>query len=545
MWTPHSDLIDIFLMPVAVWVLASGLLHPRLMRKGLALLAMGIIAFLYFDFAVQLPFPASFPSDAVSVSGVVLGLYMTGTLVLASVLVAPRGTGLALASFQAGPALVALACTTQAVAACNLRFHDDGIAREAVADAGRLVGSLGLLAAVVYAAGNEPRIHGEERRGLLRVLLRALVSFSLSASALAWGAGAYNGVVAVASGLLPLLALSPWPRNGIAHWISGVGTWMGVRSNWGRVTVSAGLALVVALTLGVYYHKTSGWIEIGENGKYGKLLPMTATAYLLPLTLTGIAMDIRRWWVARGFLVCAATALGLVLQGESGLTLLVALSFPFWWVASSGYLFSRWRLAGLAVALAAVSVAVIAIYSSPTALASESVGRFSGLVLGPDDSRTDQFTKAWAGYRDASWWGSGVRSPDGPFDCPVWTSDYILLLVARFFGIPGAVAVLTGAVLPALTAARGSAVDLFSTDAGRARPAALFMVPWTVIFGGAGLWIGASSLGILPMSGVTLGIVTASLNQLVWALPVVAFIAARAGARGDPDLIKPERDEEK
>ena len=542
---PHTDILDVLLFFAAPAVLALGLLVRGRARQLVAYTGTALLATLLCDTATQLPFPQAFPVGVpVSVPDVTAGLWWVGIMVFASVLVAPRAVAWTLACLLVAPALSIVVFSTNAIAACNLYVHHDGIAREALARSGEQVSTLGLVAAVVFAAAGD-------RRDRVLGILRGVVAGGLAAGAFAWARGGLANVLVIISLGLPLVTLLPIPRVEL-------GTWIALRVGWGRVAVVAGAALAFALALGVAahlgvfggQHASSGWIAVAGHG----VLPMTAVYFLLPLFLAALAthgrpvllplipafIQVRPAWVLLGLAASAGTVGALLVQGESGLSVLVIAAAFAWWIAATGRL--RPALLGAGILGSVAALAIVVAYQSPMALAALSniLDRFSWSVLGADDGRTEQVTRAWAAFRDAGWWGTGLRDPGGPLNVPAWTNDFLTMSAARFLGICGAVGLVAAAILPAC-AALGSAVDEpFATDADRARPAALFTVPWAVLWGGSVVWVGAGALRLLPLSGLAMGLASPALNHLFWTLPAVAWMAARARARAESSAVPVE-----
>jgi len=303
----------------------------------------------------------------------------------------------------------------------------------------------------------------------------------------------------------------------------------------------SGVALTVALGMGVgaHYglsesdHAVTGWVAFSPNGL--GFLPLTAVYFLYPLFLAALATARPRWgrldWPWMGLLAMLVTILGLLIQGETGISALTVLATVAWWMSCTGRV--RYVLGFLAVAPVLLVVALAASTSSPELFLNlqGTLSRVSWLVLGPTDGRAEQFSRAWNAFRDAGWWGTGLRDPGGPLNVPAWTNDFLTMTTARFLGIPGAAALVAAALLPACSAARSAANEPFSTDADQARPAALFTISWATLWAGAVAWISAGAMGIIPLSGLTLGLCSPSSNHLIWTLPAVAWTASRMVAR--------------
>lgn len=543
----HSDIIDLFLFLAAPAVLALGVIFRRLPRRGLALFGTLTASLVLMDSAGQLPFPDAFPlhpdGSATLVPDVVMALYLAAALGFVAVALAPPAAAWPMACLMIAPMLSIIIFTTNAVAACNLYIHHDGIAREALARAGEQVAALGILAGVVFAAADEGK------GGPWQVVPRAAVAGVLGLCSILFGWSTPNFVLAVLAALVPFVALLPVVRRGF-------GSWVALNVGWGRVAWLSGSALLALLALGVgaslagnWRNASSGWVPLPG---LGAVLPLTAVYFLFPLFLGSLATApaklpglADRWqvvpgWAALGFAASAATIGCLMIQGESGISVLVAVATVAWWLASSGRV--RPTLLVLAGATLAALVGILYVYSSPAAFAaaSDSIYRLSWVVFGPTDGRMDQFNQAWQLVRDAGWWGTGLRDPGGPLNVPAWTNDFLATTAARFLGVCGATGLILAAVLPAGAAARGAVDEPFNTDADRARPAALFTVPWVVLWGGGALWISAGSMLIWPLSGLTMGLASPSLNHLLWTLPAVAWMAARSVARSEPSTVPME-----
>ena len=542
----HTDILDNLLFLAAPLVLALGVFWPRLGGRFGAMVGMALVGLLLVDITEQLPFPAAFPGGDPPVSDVVTGLWWVSIWSLVAVMVAPRPASWLLACLLAAPALSIVVFTANAVAACNPYAHHDGILREALARAGEQTATLGLLAAVVYAAS-------DERRGFFWMFLRSVVSAALAAGVFWWGAGGGRELMVVGvAALLPWAPLFPWPRQGFATWVT-------LSLRWARVAWLAGGALVGVLLLGVMAH--FGWLPkplLGDHSGTGGVrvggggfLPMTGVYFLFPLLLCALANVSRprllpwipaRWqvlpgWAVIGGAAAAVTTLALLVQGETGLSTLVLVAVTMWWLAVSGRV--RQTLVALGFIAVLVFLGVLVMYRSPVLLgaASGTLGRLSWLVLGYDDGRAHQGYAAWQFFRDVGWWGTGVRDPGGPLNVPAWTNDFLSMSAARFLGICGAVGIVAAALLPACVASRGAASEVFDAEADLARPAAMFTVPWAVLWGGGAVWVSAGAMGIFPLSGLTMGLASPALNHLLWTLPAVAWVAARSSSRGQPSRV--------
>lgn len=543
----HTDILDNALFLVAPLALALGLIWPRIAGRALALFAMVLVALLLVDMTVQLPFPAGFPGDAPSASDVAMGLWWVASGLVLAVLVAPRSAAWLLGALLIAPALSIVVFITAAVAACNPYAHHDGIAHDALARAAEQSATLGVLAAVVYAAA-------AVRPSILMTLVRSVTAGALAGGAAWWGGGPVEWGLVGAAAILPWAPHSPWPRTGL-------GVWVTLTLRWERIAWLAAFSLAGALLVGVLAHlgylpdsvlgdhAGAGWVQVDGAG----ILPMTAVFALLPLLLAALATTAKpqfvpglpaRWsigpgWAVLGAFAAAGTILALLVQGESGLSALVLVALVGWWLATSGRVRQTLLLAmgGSAVMV----IGLLAMYRSPVLLAaaSDSLDRLSWMVLGYNDGRAHQFHAAWQFFRDVGWWGTGLRDPGGPVNVPAWTNDFLTMTTARFLGVCGAVGIVGAALLPACAAARGAAAEAFDADADLARPAAMFTVPWAILWGGGAVWVSAGAMGILPLSGLTMGLASPSLNHLIWTLPVVAWIAARCEIRAATPLSQP------
>lgn len=580
---PHTDIPDLLLFALAPFLLFPGLLSRRLAWFGVTLLAAAVLGVLLCDTAVQLPFPANFAPNpdnrTAEIPEVQAALWLTGTLVFAAALACPRNATWLLICCLVAPALSIVPFAANAVASSgNLYTHDDGVAREALGRVGEQIGALGMLTGTVFAAS-------AWAPALWQTAARSAICLGFGIASLAWSWNLHNGVFALAMTGLPWLAH--------VRRLRGLGDFLVLDVRWRRIGLAAGGALALAQLLGVLAHffgagrAVTGWITLGPVG----ILPLTATYPLIPTILMALAMDgqpvgpwtrprsptqwalfgllsaaLAGWlmvrhaalgglvvgaaaaawglslllpgWASLGFLVCGLTMGALLIQGETGLVALVALTALVWWMAASGRPFRA--LAVVAVGLAVGVPALIGlVYSSPELLAAFSgiIDRLSWLVLGWDDARLEQMTGAWSVFRAAGWWGTGLRTPGGPLDTPAWTNDFLIMTTSHFLGVCGGIGLGAGSVLPACAAARIAADQAFEKDADNARPMALLLLSWAVLFGVGSLWITAGSMGLVPLSGVSMGFGSPSLNHLLFGLPVVGLLARRASAPHIPRVV--------
>lgn len=537
----HTDILDNALFLAVPFLVALAALRPgRGMAAGL--MGMALLAVLLYDLTNQLPFPASFPGNA-GVPDLRLALTWVGVSSIVSVLLAPHSASGFLACLLAAPGLALVVFTANAVAACNPYVHHDGIARSALAYGSLLAGTMGVLAGVVCAAAGDGR-------GWPATLGRSVACAALAAGGLGWGMSGRGWAMVGLAGLLPLAALLPWSRARFASWVTFSLRWTGVA--W-----ISGVALAGLLLLGVlaHYrkllpeqvlgdHSGTGWLQLGDEGP--GVLPMTGVYLVYPLLLCALATAARpqrvpgvpSWlvpgWAVLGGVAAVGTVVALLIQGETGLSTLVIVATVAWWLAVSGRI--RMTVFGLGVLAGLAALGVLAMYRSPVLLARASgiLDRLSWSVLGYDDGRAQQAHTAWQFFRDVGWWGTGLRDPGGPLTVPAWSNDFLSMTAARFLGICGAVGLVAASLLPAVAVACGAAAERFETDADHARPAAVFAVPWTVLWGGGAVWVSAGAMGLVPLSGLTMGLAAPALNHILWTLPVVAWVAARSAQRAEP-----------
>ena len=178
------------------------------------------------------------------------------------------------------------------------------------------------------------------------------------------------------------------------------------------------------------------------------------------------------------------------------------------------------------------------------AAASGVIDRFGWFVFSVDDARKWQIDEAMSMMRVGGPLGMGFFEPGGPsFAVPVWSSDFLVPVAVHFAGVAGGLGVLLAAVMPAVAMVVVAREDDFERDCDESRAFSLFAAPWSIAWGGAGLWITAGSLHIVPLSGVTLGLVASSSNVLVFSLVALGWMFSRLSvpralpvATGDRDL---------
>jgi cell division protein FtsW len=306
---------------------------------------------------------------------------------------------------------------------------------------------------------------------------------------------------------------------------------------WRRVappllTVSVlAAALVLIPGIGVEVNGARRWIDLGPlRFQPTELLKLTVPLYLAHV-LAGRWPRLRRGDL-RALLVPALPLIGLVtvlvlLEPDLETALLVALiaTVVLYTAGLPG------RMIGVAAG-GALAVAALAIASTPFRR-----GRVAAWLdpMAYADTFGYQTVQGWIALGSGGWFGAGLGQGRGKWlYVPNAHTDFIFAIVGEELGLVGALFVL---VLFAAIAVAGIRAALRAPDVfGRLLAAAL--TAWLVLQ--AGLNIG-SVVGLLPVTGVTLPLVSFGGSSLVFTLLGLGILLAIARAPAPRRAPRPAR----
>lgn len=564
---PHTDLVDIALFFLAAAILAIGAIVPRRVRPIFGAFGFWLLGALLADLSEILPFPTAFApfSDGsmAEVDGIRLAMKGLAAVLAVLPLLVEAGVVWPLACAVSGPVLGVVLFTTASVAGMNPMTVNTAVSGFALSQAHDQVNALAAILTVGFAAvagrWGAPRVPGF----VLAILTVGCAS--------AWRSDSFLVPTIVVVAFF-LVASIPAVRDIAQHmrwrvlgspslpcWtIAGL---MGLLL-LGLAAVGMSRLVQAVPSLSTVFDpflmkngsSATGWVRI--PGTSSGVLPLAGVYLAHPMVLASLATSgpstfgprLRRIlpgpaWIWMGLGVTIATQLALLLQKETGLTVLVGCAFVAWWVTSSANV--RATTVGLLVLLLMGLGLYTLIFFEPTWLAAASgiLDRFGWFVFSVDDARTWQIAEAMSMMRVGGPLGMGFLEPGGPsFAVPVWSSDFLVPVAVHVAGVAGGLGVLIAAVMPAVAMLVVAREGGFERDCDESRAFALFAAPWSIAWGGAGLWITAGSLHIVPLSGVTLGLVASSSNVLVFSLVALGWMFSRASAPRALQVAAGERD---
>lgn len=296
----------------------------------------------------------------------------------------------------------------------------------------------------------------------------------------------------------------------------------------------AGTAVVAAVVLqllvfvpGIGYERglNRNWINLGSFTAQPSELIKLALVIWLAWVLSKKGDSLHDWkQVALPIAPVAAVLIGLVLAGNDlgTVTILVALVFGALFYAGV-----RLRIIGVAVAaVAVVGFAAIQVSDSRS-------GRVSAWLSGcsnPDDANLDcyQSIHGWEALAHGGVFGVGLGNSSGKWAwVPEAANDFIFSIIGEELGLMGAILVLGLFILLAVCFVR---IIRMSTDPFAKIATSAAMV-WIV--GQAFVNI-AVVLGLLPVLGVPLPLVSAGGSALITTLAAIGVVLSFARVRPTP-----------
>jgi cell division protein FtsW len=298
---------------------------------------------------------------------------------------------------------------------------------------------------------------------------------------------------------------------------------------WAKVAVflGIGLQLLVFTPLGYTFGGNRNWIHLGTfNAQPSELVKLAFIVWLAWVLTTRreIIDDWKQILFTIGPLVGAAV--GLVLVGSDLGTAIILLSIVLGALFYSGV---RLRVIASSVVMIALVVGVLLMTTS-----SSRGGRISAWLDGcrnPADALQDcyQTTHGWQALAHGSIFGVGLGNSTGKWSwVPEADNDFIFAIIGEELGLIGAIIVLALFVLLAISFVR---IIRMSRDPFAKIATSAAMV-W--IIGQAFVNI-AVVLGLLPVLGVPLPLVSAGGSALITTLAAIGVVLSFARHRPEPD----------
>ncbi len=298
---------------------------------------------------------------------------------------------------------------------------------------------------------------------------------------------------------------------------------------WSRVGifVGIGLQLLVFSPLGFAYGGNRNWIHLGSFNAQPSERVKLALVLWLAWMLTNrpeLLQDWRRMMLTIGPIVAIAT--GLVLAGSDLGTSVILLSIV---LGALFYAGARLRVVGSVVAVTAVVGVMSAL------LRSSRTSRISAWLSGctsSNDALGDcyQTTHGWQALAHGGVFGVGLGNSTGKWSwVPEADNDFIFSIIGEELGLIGAVIVLALFVLLAICFIR---IIRMSRDPFAKIATSAAMV-W--IIGQAFVNI-AVVLGLLPVLGVPLPLMSAGGSALITTLAAIGVVLSFARTRPVPDV---------
>jgi cell division protein FtsW len=305
---------------------------------------------------------------------------------------------------------------------------------------------------------------------------------------------------------------------------------------WPAVGLGLALQLLVFTPLGFGYGGNRNWIKIGESftaqpSEMLKLALIVWVAYILT-SKAGLLHDWRH--VLIPIAPVAGIGIGLVLLGNDLGTAIIMLAIVL------GALF----FAGVKLRFLLTPVAVVALLGVIIAFASSSRSDRINAWLDGCSSERDYLTLCWQ-QTHGTWalasggiFGVGLGNSKAKWSwLPEADNDYIFAIIGEELGLIGAVVVL----LLFIVLAFGFIRIIRSNPDPFAR----------VVTAGVGIWIVAQALvniavvlGVLPVLGVPLPLISAGGSALIATLLGIGVVLSFARERPDAPFVAPSRRKE-
>ena len=296
---------------------------------------------------------------------------------------------------------------------------------------------------------------------------------------------------------------------------------------WHAIGLGILLQLLVFTPLGIYYGGNRNWVQIGSFTAQPSELVKLALVVWLAAVLTQKRELLHDWkHVALPIAPVAAVAIGFVLIGNDLGTGIIMLALVLGTLFFAGV-----RLRIIGTALAAISVVGL-LFVSLSLSRQNRIGAWLSGCTNPADYSGDcwQTVHGWESLAHGGVLGVGLGNSTGKWSwVPAADSDFIFAIIGEELGIVGAVLVLLLFVLLAICFVR---IIRLSRDPFAKLATSAAMV-W--IIGQAFVNI-AVVLGMLPVLGVPLPLVSAGGSALITTLAAIGVVLSFARKRPEPSL---------
>lgn len=305
---------------------------------------------------------------------------------------------------------------------------------------------------------------------------------------------------------------------------------MGFWKRWAGTAVVIGVALQLLVFIpgiGLDRGQNRNWIQIGSFTAQPSELIKLALVIWLAWVLSRRTDMLHDWrQVARPIVPVAAVAIGLVLLGNDLGTVIILVALVF------GALF----FAGVRLHIIGAAIAVVALVGFVAIKVSDSrSGRVDAWLSGcanPEDANFDcwQTIHGWEALAHGGVFGVGLGQSSGKWSwVPAAANDFIFAIIGEELGLMGALLVLGLFVLLAICFVR---IIRMSTDPFAKIATSAAMV-W--IIGQAFVNV-AVVLGLLPVLGVPLPLVSSGGSALITTLAAIGVVLSFARVRPEPPV---------
>ncbi len=299
---------------------------------------------------------------------------------------------------------------------------------------------------------------------------------------------------------------------------------------WARVAVLLGIALqlLVFTPLGFSYGLNRNWIHLGSfTAQPSELIKLAFVVWLAWMLTSrrGLVDDWRRALLTIGPLV--GIAIGLVLFGADLGTAVILIS-----IVLGALFFAGVRFRVIAAAVGVISlIAFVFVQISPSR--TNRIDAWLGGCTDPGKAQTDcyQVTHGWQSLAHGGPFGVGLGNSSGKWSwVPEADNDFIFAIIGEELGLIGAILVLGLFIVLAICFVR---IIRMSRDPFAKLATSAAMV-WII---GQAIVNIAVVLGLLPVLGVPLPLVSAGGSALITTLAAIGVVLSFARHRPEPEAV--------
>ena len=299
---------------------------------------------------------------------------------------------------------------------------------------------------------------------------------------------------------------------------------------WARVAVflGIGLQLLVFTPLGYAYGLNRNWIHVGSfTAQPSELIKLAFVVWLAWMLTT--RPQIMDEWKRILFTIgpVVGLSIGLVLFGSDLGTAVILIS-----IALGALFFAGVKLRWIAGAIAVITVIAL-IFVQISSSRSSRVAAWLGGCTNPDLAQNEcyQVTHGWQSLANGGLFGVGLGNSTGKWSwVPEADNDFIFAIIGEELGLIGAILVLGLFVVLAICFVR---IIRMSRDPFAKLATSAAMV-WII---GQALVNIAVVLGLLPVLGVPLPLVSAGGSALITTLAAIGVVLSFARHRPEADAI--------